>query len=200
MSSISGIQLTLSRQIAVLQTSITEHRAAYEAVVAVGQSRSDTFAKIVGLVEECRALKLPAGASPEPLELDKEDKKEPTPPTKLSATTLLFQPTSSSSTPASTSARGPVSAPASRATTPAPTHGLPSRPTRSVSQMSNARTYPRAPASLPPRPSNLRNVRIGSGLEDGEVGEEDGEVKEGMKRKAAEMDASTAAGRTTRRK
>lgn len=181
--------LTL-RHIAALKASITEHRTAFEEVVAIGDARAETFAKIVGLVDECRALKLPASATPEPMEVDKE----PEAP-RLSATSLPFQP----GPPAQGQQQRPSSSvPNSRASTPAP-FPLPSRPTRSTSATAPAGRYARGhgAAGLPPRPSNMRNMRVG-GLEDGEVGEEDGEVKEGGKRRAEES-ATAPSGRARRK-
>lgn len=201
------------RQIDSLKRAITDHRTSYDEMVSIANARSEAFARITALVDECRALKLPAasGAEAEPVEeaAPVASASSSAAATRLSAATLPFQPSApggSSSIQASTNAslRAPSqSAPNSRSGTPAPGQGhhLPSRPQRTASaagNMSVGGRYGRGisgSTGLPSRPSALRNVRGGSGLEDGEVGEsEDGEVKEGSgKRKAGEVE-----GRSTR--
>ncbi|WOO81448.1 uncharacterized protein LOC62_03G004971 [Vanrija pseudolonga] len=178
----------LEAQIDEIKASLAEHRALYEQVLAVAQARADTFTRITALVEECRALK----PAPEALAVDGEMDVDDAPEAsgkaapRLSATTLPFQPSAAS---------GSSSRPASKS--PAP-HPLPTRPGRTAAAY-NARSSS-GPASLPQRPSSLRNV-TGS-LEEGELGDdgEDGEVKEaggaGGKRKAAPE--AEPAGRETR--
>ncbi|CAK9779953.1 hypothetical protein CC85DRAFT_304273 [Cutaneotrichosporon oleaginosum] len=166
----------LEAEIAALEASIVEHRARFDNILDIAQKRVETFTRIGGLVDECRALKMPVydDEVPEPvIELAAEPK--------LSATALPFQPRSGSA-PASRAAtpapRAPVpTTPGARSPAPTLGHGLPARPASRA-----ASRYP-ARAALPQRPSGLRTV---TGLEDGEVGEEDGEVKESAKRRAAD--------------
>jgi hypothetical protein len=182
MAKLSSTSLANASEIAALEASIVEHRARFDAVLGVAQKRVETFTRIGGLVDECRALKMPVygdeAAEPAP---------EPTPEPKLNAIALPFQPRGGSAPAtraASPAARTPAPTPGARS--PAASHGLPARP----SSRSSSR-YP-ARAALPQRPSGLRTV---TGLEDGEVGEEDGEVKENGKRRAADE-----AGRNTRQR
>ncbi|GMK57139.1 hypothetical protein CspeluHIS016_0309790 [Cutaneotrichosporon spelunceum] len=176
----------LQAEIVALEASIVEHRARFGTVLDIAQHRVETFTRIGGLVEECRALKMPVFDDEAP-----DAATESTPEPKLSATALPFQPRASgaSTTPtraASPSARTPAATPGARPSASAHGHGLPARPaSRSSSR------YP-ARAVLPQRPSGLRTV---TGLEDGEVGEEDGEVKENGKRRATDE-----GGRNTRQR
>ncbi|KAL1411136.1 hypothetical protein Q8F55_002086 [Vanrija albida] len=172
----------LDEQIDEMKASLAEHRALYEQVLSVAQARADMFTQITALVDECRALKLPdaagvsADASAE-MDVDEaaaaaggaaapEAKAAPAAAPRLSATTLPFQPARAASK------------------SPAPAHPLPSRPGRAAAALSYNSRSSSGPASLPQRPSGLRTV-TGS-LEEGELGDdgEDGEVKEGGKRKA----------------
>ncbi|BEI84382.1 hypothetical protein CcaverHIS002_0409860 [Cutaneotrichosporon cavernicola] len=176
----------LQAEIEALEASIVEHREGFDAVLDVARRRVETFTRIGSLMEECRALKMPQFDDEAP-----EAARESNPEPKLKPTALPFQPRVSGANAAPTRAaspavRNPAPAPGSR--TPAATHGhgLPARPASRSGQRYTTRP------TLPQRPGGSRTI---PGLEDGEVGEEDGEVKENGKRRAADE-----VGRNTRQR
>lgn len=193
------------RQITTLETSLEEQRASHAIYVQTAQARADTFAHIAKLIEECRNVKLPVDPSLATVALEKTDVVEPpamtsAPPTiQLNPAAVPYQPTAAKT--------------ASSSTLKAPSGGyaLPSRPSNSPLHSSgNSRNQNSSrPASylLPNRPNGggrgpatslAGQVKGRGGLEDGEVGPEEGELDERGTKRGHETEVTTR--RSTRRR
>lgn len=188
----------LDEQITTLETSLEEQRASHAIYVQTAQARADTFAHIAKLIEECRNVKLPVDPSLATVVLEKTDVVESpattsVPPNiQLNPSAAPFQPTA------------PKASSSSTLRAPSGGYALPSRPSNSPlhSSGNNRNQNSSRPASylLPNRPNgggrgpatSLAGQGKGrGGLEDGEVGPEEGELDERGAKRGHEAEVTT---------
>lgn len=189
-------KLTRCRQIATLETSLEEQRASHAIYVQTAQARADTLAHIAKLIEECRNVKLPVDPSLATVVLEKADVVElpattSVPPSiQLNASAAPFQPTAAKTSSSST------------LKVPSAGYSLPSRPSNSPLPSSgnnrNQNSSRSGSRSLPIRPNGgERGLSLAGqgksrgGLEDGEVGPEEGELDERGAKRRLETEVTT---------
>ncbi|KAE8543552.1 hypothetical protein D1P53_000267 [Cryptococcus gattii VGV] len=193
----------LDEQITTLETSLEEQRASHAIYVQTAQARADTFAHIAKLIDECRNVKLPIDPSLATVVLERADVVESpattsVPPSiQLNASATPFQPTTTK-TPSSSTLKAPSAG-----------YALPSRPSNSPLPPSgnnrNQNSSRSGSRSLPIRPNGGgRGLSLAGqgknrgGLEDGEVGPEEGELDERGAKRGLETEVTTR--RSTRRR